>query len=219
MRTREAATATSAAKALMGREAHCTAHHDGVASAGKLLLETDDLLFRGEFRLQIPRNQIASVAARNGELLVTWATGSARFELGGAAQRWAESIRQPKSLLDKLGVKPDHSVSVIGVANDDFLADHTGRTDEVTVGRAVKPRDIIFFQTDNPNELKALDALAGMIRPDGAIWVITPKKRPEIADTVAMKAGKAAGLVDVKVVRFSDTYTALKFVIPREKRD
>jgi hypothetical protein len=29
-----------------------------------------------------------------------------------------------------------------------------------------------------------------------------------------MKAGKDAGLVDVKVVRFSDTHTAEKFVIP-----
>ncbi|MFL6248779.1 MAG: hypothetical protein ACJ74H_22330 [Thermoanaerobaculia bacterium] len=31
-------------------------------------------------------------------------------------------------------------------------------------------------------------------------------------------AGKAAGLVDVKVVRFSDTHTAEKFVIPLKSR-
>jgi hypothetical protein len=34
-----------------------------------------------------------------------------------------------------------------------------------------------------------------------------------------MKAGKAAGLVDVKVVRFSDTHTAEKFVVPVNMRD
>ena len=33
-----------------------------------------------------------------------------------------------------------------------------------------------------------------------------------------MKAGKAAGLVDVKVVRLSDTHTAEKYVIPVSKR-
>jgi hypothetical protein len=33
-----------------------------------------------------------------------------------------------------------------------------------------------------------------------------------------MKAGKAAGLVDVKVARFSDTHTAEKFVIPVRDR-
>jgi hypothetical protein len=31
-------------------------------------------------------------------------------------------------------------------------------------------------------------------------------------------AGKAAGLVDVKVARFSETHTAEKFVVPVAKR-
>jgi antitoxin component of MazEF toxin-antitoxin module len=202
----------------MGREAHCTAHHDGVASVGKLLLETDALLFRGDFRLKIPLKQVGSAAARNGELHITWPAGTARFELGNAAERWAESIRQPKSLLDKLGVKPDHSVSVIRVTDGDFLTDLSARAADVTVGMAGKTCDIVFFQTDDPKELKALAALARLIRPAGAIWVITPKKRPEIADTVVMQAGKAAGLVDVKVARVSETHTALKFVIPRQNR-
>lgn len=33
-----------------------------------------------------------------------------------------------------------------------------------------------------------------------------------------MAAGKEAGLVDIKVVRFSETHTALKFVIPLARR-
>ena len=66
--------------------------------------------------------------------------------------------------------------------------------------------------------MKTLEKLASKIQPAGAVWVITPKKRPEIADTVVMKAGKAAGLVDVKVARFSETHTALKFVVPRDRR-
>ena len=33
-----------------------------------------------------------------------------------------------------------------------------------------------------------------------------------------MAAGKAAGLVDVKVVKFSETHTAEKFVIPVARR-
>jgi hypothetical protein len=33
-----------------------------------------------------------------------------------------------------------------------------------------------------------------------------------------MKAGQAAGLVDVKVVRFSETHTAEKFVVPKKLR-
>ncbi len=50
--------------------------------------------------------------------------------------------------------------------------------------------------------------------PNGAIWIIRPKGRPDISERASMAAGKAAGLVDVKVVGFSGTHTAEKYVIP-----
>jgi len=37
-------------------------------------------------------------------------------------------------------------------------------------------------------------------------------------DTEVMKIGKQCGLVDNKVVGFSETHTALKFVIPISQR-
>ncbi|PYR70118.1 MAG: hypothetical protein DMF88_03745 [Acidobacteria bacterium] len=51
-----------------------------------------------------------------------------------------------------------------------------------------------------------------------AIWVIRPKGSQQISESDVMKAGKAAGLVDVKVARFSETHTAEKFVIPVSRR-
>jgi hypothetical protein len=48
--------------------------------------------------------------------------------------------------------------------------------------------------------------------------VIRPKGRPEISERSVMAAGKAAGLVDVKVVAFSSTHTAEKFMIPVANR-
>jgi hypothetical protein len=56
------------------------------------------------------------------------------------------------------------------------------------------------------------------LKPNGALWIIRPKGRPEISERAAMAAGKAAGLVDVKVVGFSQTHTAEKFVIPVSAR-
>jgi hypothetical protein len=50
------------------------------------------------------------------------------------------------------------------------------------------------------------------------LWVIRPKGRKEISEQSVMAAGKAAGLVDVKVVSFSPTHTAEKFVIPVKNR-
>ena len=56
------------------------------------------------------------------------------------------------------------------------------------------------------------------LKRDGAIWVIRPKGHADISERDVMKAGKTAGLVDVKVVRFSETHTAEKFVIPVARR-
>jgi hypothetical protein len=52
----------------------------------------------------------------------------------------------------------------------------------------------------------------------GALWTIRPKGRKEISEAAVMAAGRAAGLVDVKVVSCSPTHTAEKFVIPLRKR-
>ncbi len=202
----------------MGRETSCTAHYQKQSSAGTLQHETDDLRFRGEFSLKIPLKQITRAIAKDGELRVQWPEGEARFDLGAAAAKWADAVSNPKSLLDKLGVKPDHVVSVIGVQDDEFLTDVERRVPIASLGKPVKASDIIFFQADQPKQLESLKKLAKNIQPAGAIWVVTPKKRPEIADTVVIAAGKAAGLVDVKVARFSETHTALKFVIPTKKR-
>jgi len=48
--------------------------------------------------------------------------------------------------------------------------------------------------------------------------VIYPKGMKQITEVDVISAGRATGLKDVKVVGFSATHTALKFVIPVEKR-
>ncbi len=63
-------------------------------------------------------------------------------------------------------------------------------------------------------DLSRLEKLKGSLKPNGALWIVRPKGRPEISERATMAAGKAAGLVDVKIVGFSATHTAEKFVIP-----
>ena len=52
----------------MGSESRCTVHFDRQRSEGKALLETEQLIFRGEFRLVIPRKAITEVDAKDGTL-------------------------------------------------------------------------------------------------------------------------------------------------------
>lgn len=57
---------------------------------------------------------------------------------------------------------------------------------------------------------------------DGMVWASWPKRASGVASDVAraevMAAGKAAGLVDVKVAAIDDTWSGLKFVIPLDGR-
>jgi hypothetical protein len=203
----------------MGAEAICTAHFKGRTAAGKARLETEVLQFRGgDLRLSIPFKQMSKIAARGVTLSVTVPGGTASFDLGPAAPKWAERILHPPSRLQKIGVKPGWRVSAIGVDDRAFLKELEGASAHLSIGRVIKQSDAIFFGATNEAELARLEKLKAALKPNGALWIIRPKGRAEISERATMAAGKAAGLVDVKVVGFSPTHTAEKFVIPLAKR-
>jgi hypothetical protein len=197
----------------MGQEAQCEVRFGGKVSSGKALLETDDLIFRGDFRLSIPLNSIRSLESVDGELRVTAPVGTAIFRLGPQADKWAQKIRTPRTLADKLDVKAGMRVSLIGVAN---VLER--RTKDVTEGTAAKDSDLIFFGAEANKDLAKLRTLQKSLKRTGAIWVVYPKGKQEITEIAVLNAGRQAGLVDTKIARFSDTLTAHKFVIPLAKR-
>lgn len=65
-------------------------------------------------------------------------------------------------------------------------------------------------------------ARAGMAE-DGMVWASWPKKASgvptEVGRAEVMAAGKAHGLVDVKVCAFDETWSALKFMIRLRDRE
>ena len=202
----------------MGSEAHCTCRFEGRTSEGTAHLDSTSLGFRGDFRLSIPLKDVTQVEARDGRLTLTYSAGTAVLELGKAAETWASKIKNPKGLLDKLGVKPGACVDVIGVQDQAFLTQLQTRTNQV-VSKPRRDADLIFYGADSLDALNALTRLKASLKPDGAIWVVSLKgKQARIKDTEVMAAAREAGLVATKVVGFSETHTALKLVIPRAKR-
>jgi hypothetical protein len=210
----------------MGAEAKCTLTFGKTRAEGKALLETDALIFRGgDVRLSVPYRQMSKVEANGGALTVTFPEGVAVFAIGGAAPKWAAKILNPPSRVDKLGVKPSHVVLVIGVDDGEFISEMEERGARVSMkadDRALRHRsgqaDLIFYGAASRAALDKLGPLQKHLKRDGAIWVIRPKGVAAITEADVMKAGKAAGLVDVKVARFSSTHTAEKFVIPVRDR-
>ena len=89
----------------MGNQAFCKVRFGEQESEGKALLETSEILFRGDFRLKIPFTTVKSAKAVDGELRLQTAEGPAIFQLGASAERWLEKILHPKSRIEKLSVK------------------------------------------------------------------------------------------------------------------
>lgn len=123
-----------------------------------------------------------------------------------------------RPLLDKLGVKAEQRISVVGDADDDFVRSLRERGAEVFTGRPRKGSDVIFYRADERAHLRRLPTLAKSLDQAGALWVLRPKGVERITERDVYRAGKDAGLVDVKVVSFSNLLTAEKFVIPLAKR-
>jgi hypothetical protein len=205
----------------VGYDASCTLRIDGAAHKGTAWLEHKDLVFRGPSRLVIPLANISQATADGSVLRVKFSGRVAELEIGdAAATKWAKRITNPPSRLDKLGVKPGMRVAVMGLKDAAFEAELASRDARVVRGAGGKLArvDLLFYRASHREALEQLATLRDRLEPDGALWVVRPKGRPEITESETMAAGKRAGLVDVKVVSFSDTDTAEKFVIPVARR-
>ena len=121
-------------------------------------------------------------------------------------------------LIDKLGVKFGQSVCVVGVEDEPFWQQLRERTADVTVDRVLPGSDAIVYGAPEPGSLDRLPELMASIKPNGMIWVVSPKGRKDYKDTDVMRAGLAAGLVDVKVCSFSKELAATKFVFRLKDR-
>jgi len=191
----------------MGQEIRCRVDFGKQSSEGKALLETAEIIFRGEFRLHIPFQSIKSMDTADGKLSVRYPDGLAVFHIGKSAEKWADKIRNPPSRLDKLGIKAGTKVQLIGRHDDDFKRELSERGAVTTKS---KP-DLAFLAVRTKDELVELAYLR-----EQPVWVVYPKGLKTITETDVITAGRAAGFSDIKVCAFSPTHTALKFK-PRDR--
>lgn len=202
----------------MGNEVKCTVSWGKQQSEGKALLETSEIIFRADFRLKIPFSTIKSAKAVDGELRLQTPEGLAVFHLGAAAEKWCHKILHPKSRIEKLGVKPDAKVSLFGAFDPDFLQEIGALTKSVSKDKVTADTECIFFAVDSKKDLGALPTISKSMKGATALWIVYTKGQKQITELDVLVAGRKAGLKDVKVVGFSPTHTALKFVIPLSDR-
>jgi hypothetical protein len=202
----------------MGNQLGCTVRFGKQRGEGQALLESTEILFRGPFRLKIPFASVQSVKAADGELHIQTAEGLAIFEVGDAAEKWREKILHPKPRLEKLSVKPGATASLVGSFEAEFVRELRERARKITRGKPAAGAECIFFAAESGKDLARVSKLGKAVKGAMALWIVYPKGQKHITEKDVLAAGRKAGLKDVKVVSFSATHTALKFVVPLSKR-
>jgi hypothetical protein len=202
----------------MGNEAECTLKLGSRKSKGTALLETAELIFRpsnGGARVKIAFSSIKSAKAAHGELRLDTENGTAVLSLGPASQKWCDKILQPKTRAQKLGWKPGSSVSLLGEFDKGFLRELRGATLKISHGKIDAASEFIFLSAQSRAELAAgIGKAAKSMKGATVLWIVYPKGQKGITENDVLSSGRRAGLKDVKVVGFSVTHTALKFVVP-----
>jgi hypothetical protein len=213
----------------MGSEARCAVTLGRTRATGAALLETDYVQFKnaegGGFK--IPLRAVQSVCAEDGVLVIAFTEAgkkkTARFELGAGAARWAARIAKPKSRVEKMGIGPGAKVALVGEREGELAVggafarevDEAGATLAAAVSATTTV--VVYSPGHDAAALAKVAPLAKKLAPGAALWIVYPKGLKTIREADVLAAGRTAGLTDIKVARFSDLLTALKFVHPRAK--
>lgn len=123
-----------------------------------------------------------------------------------------------RTRIEKLGVTPGSEVLVLGVEGDCAFMDELRARGAIVRTGGHRQMEMIFALFRHRNDLRRLRSLVPRLKPHGALWTLRPKRSTDLSEAEMRQTGLEAGLVDVKVVSFSDVLTAEKFVIPLANR-
>ncbi len=194
----------------MGREAICDCTFNGTTTKVKALLESEELILRGDIHLRAPLHALHHVRVESQSLCFNLDEGPIRLDLGAAvAKSWAKKIKTPPpSLADKLGIT-GKNVRTIGPISDRALAS------ALTSAALISPRnpDLILSYVDTAESLATTlrEAKAQLARSI-PIWLVYRKGPGHPLNESAIRTTlRAQGLMDTKVASVSAELTALRF--------
>jgi hypothetical protein len=204
----------------VGQEVKTTLRFDGRILEGVALLEGDSIIFRGTSSptLTVKFSEIFKAEANAGWLDLQTGRGLLLLELGPKAEVWADKIKNPKALVEKLGVDAQKKVVVVGKLDPDLRADLERAGAKIAKTARGKDHDIVFFAVSAKKDLEKLPGAREMIKDDGAIWIVYPKGSSAVTEREVLTAGRTLQLTDNKVAKVDEVLTAVRFVIPVAQR-
>lgn len=187
----------------MGRETLCHAEWPGGAGEILALLETRELILRGDLRRTLKLDALQNVRVDGETLVFRHRDEDIALRLGTAsAQSWATKIATPPpTLAAKLGVI-GVGVRIVGEIDDPALK---AALDQAGSGEPA----LTIAQVADPAALDRAVADAG----DGPLWLAYVKgKASPYNETAVRTEMRDRGWIDVKVSGVSDRLTATRFV-------
>lgn len=194
----------------MGLETNCRAVMNGRSSVGAAHCGDGEIDFKGDFRFRWKWSELDSVTESGGVARFVRGPDKVELHLGELASKWIEQIKNPKNRIDKLGLKPVHRYAAVGDFDEKFCSELEARAGGPSDGEL----DALFVRLDSFDDFDLLLQARQRMVPNGMIWAVWPKGRRELREDDIRNFALANGLVDVKVVSFSDHLSALKLVIP-----
>ncbi|HLO99550.1 MAG TPA: hypothetical protein VK171_13225 [Fimbriimonas sp.] len=199
----------------MGLEATCTARLNGESlGEGKAHCGDLELTFRGEKRVKFLFREISEANGSTGVLTVQKYDSILELDLGDKAEKWAYAIRNPKTVIDKFGLKQDHRYTIVGAIPHSLEDDFQARAGE----KSHAPCDVAFVGMAAIQDLSLLDQVRSQINKDGMVWVIYPKGQKHFKESDIRGYARESGWVDVKIASVDDVLTSVKLVIPKQLR-
>jgi hypothetical protein len=194
----------------MGREATCECTFNGTTAKVKALLESRELILRGDIRMTTPLDSLTKVRVESDSLCFNLNKKPMQLHLGAkAAETWAKKIKTPPpTLADKLGIT-GKIVRTIGPITDHALDSAICSAAQVS---AENP-DLILSLIDTPEALATtLRDAKKQLACSIPIWLVYRKGPGHPINEAHIRSTlRALGYMDTKVASVSPELTALRF--------
>ena len=202
----------------MGLEAKCHCRWSGGSGEVKALLETHELILRGDVKRRFPIAELSDIRASGGDLHFRHSADEIVLELGvDQARRWAKKIAAPPpSLAKKLGVSSTSKVMLIGPLRDGVLQEAlkdaiATRKEEAGLSLAVVRNAQALEKALSRHESAAVGT---------PIWIVYEKgPKAAFGEGAVRSFMRGAGYRDNKVSAVSDTLTAMRYARKKTGKD
>ena len=124
-----------------------------------------------------------------------------------------------RSVVQKLGIKPDERVEVVGDVGAGLRRDVKEALGRGLVRSGALDGAIVMVQSlEDADEV--FESYRPRLRDTGYLWLITPKRGREgyVNQMALVPGGKRHGLIDNKTCSIDDERSGIRFVIPRALR-